>query len=370
MTTNAPSSDSTLDRLKAANIAPVFIIDDAFDPPRSGDDVDQFWFEARKDDAVRGLVEAVQPVSEAADIGPDAIRAIWGLRDGAPKLKELADRHLFATRLEQLEDLKHIVEHLRAAGLDPQPRGIAAEIPATARLVFLDYVLDPTRTLELAKVAADRAVKLYDAAPADAKPFIVLMSDHPDAVEQHTLFREESKLMGGLFAFIKKAEARERERLFFRLGTWRIANANFSRLQEFVVSVLQGLEESVKTFKARVFSLEVHDYSFIQKECLYKDGQPLGDYLMWLFEASLGHSMRNHADVVARQGTLDSMRFDKLFPSDRTPTDNLAKFYESAVTEPAVEELKPHPLDPTGAVPCCILGMCFFVSRRRMCCWL
>lgn len=148
------------------------------------------------------------------------------------------------------------------------------------RAVFLDYVLDPTRTLELAKLAADRAEQLYEAAPADAKPFIVLMSDHPDAAKQHTSFRSESKLMGGLFAFIKKAEARERDRLYFRLGTWGIANENFSHLQRFVVAVLQGLQDAAKTFANRVFSLDVHDYSFIQKECLYRDGQPLGEYLM------------------------------------------------------------------------------------------
>lgn len=360
------TSVSTVERLKSSGIAPVYVIDDAFDLPHIGDDPEQFWLEARKDKEVEQELQSIHAVAEAEDIDEAMIQAIWMLRERSPKLKALADKHLFVSRLQQLTDLGLILQHLTDIGLAPRPCGVGDEIPANARLVFLDYVLNPRNTLDLAKVAVERAEQLYDSAPSDGKPFIVLMSDHPDAVKQHRDFREQSKLMGGLFAFIKKSEARTREQLLFRLGTWGIADDNFVHLQEFVVAVLKALDAAKDKFRKRVYALDVHDYSFIQKECLYKDGQPLGEYLMWLFEASLGFSLRDNDDVIKTQSKLDGMRFDKLLPCDRTPSDHLAEFYLSAVTEPAVEKLARHPFAGSENVPLLYLGDIFLHKDSKL----
>lgn len=353
-------------RLRESGINTIAIIDDAYDAPVLGvdfdpDDVAAFLKTLRDEEHVKAqLEEAFGPITDEASITSEVTSKLWDWCKAGElgALKDVVER-LLQKKLEQLRDVERVRAHLKTLGFEPLALGKNGDPPNDARLVFLDYVLDPTATMDLAALSTQKATALYERAGDQDKPFIVLMSDRPGAAEQRDNFRQRSRLLGGMFGFISKEDASSAETLFLRLASWGIGNQTHHDLQRFVETVLSALGDVTNTFRERVLALGVQDYAFIQQLSLHEEGHPLGDYVLWLFESSLGHTLREHAGVRSQQSNLDTMRFEKCLPCHNPPSQRIAEFYLSAITEPAVGDLSAHPHDEGGTVPLLGLGDIF-----------
>lgn len=347
--------------LKTSGIDEIVVIDDAFDPPDRAhvESPESFWTAVRETPDAKEALLKLKPVEEEADIDDELVAKLWAQIDDGSSLSELAGIHLFGARLQQRKDLQDICGHLESIGYKPKTRGAKDDSPITARLVFLDYVLDSLRKMDPDELATARAKDIYKQAAPGRKPFIVLISDYADAGKEHQNFRKKSELIGGLFGFLRKSDATIKHKLFLRLASWGIGNPGFEDLQTFVAKVLEAVSSAAANFADRIRALSIHDYSFIQRLSLQEEGHPLGDYLMWLFECSLGHELRADRQVRDAQTKLDTMQFTRHIPSDGVPSDLLAEFYLSAVTEPAIPEFQAHPLDTTSKTPLLFLGDIF-----------
>ena len=85
------------------------------------------------------------------------------------------------------------------------------------------------------------------------------------------------------------------------------------------------------------------DYAYIQRLCLQREGQPLGDYLIWLFSTYLGQLLFAEALKDARTD-LDSMTFEQALPSLGPPSDTLTDIYHTALFDTSVGPVVTHPL--------------------------
>jgi hypothetical protein len=165
-----------------------------------------------------------------------------------------------------------------------------------------------------------------------------------------------------MFGFIAKEDIKDRERLYLKLISLGIGNRKHLAIQRFVDALVESLPSVAEEFKEKIRTLDVQDYSFVQLLSLHDEGQPLGDYILWLLEATLGYMFRNSERVQREQRNLDKLEFEEALPWQTQPSTRLAEVYRYALTEPAVEELDSHPLDKTRVMPLLRLGDIFIRS--------
>ena len=97
---------------------------------------------------------------------------------------------------------------------------------------------------------------------------------------------------------------------------------------------------------AEVKSLTFDDYAFIQSLSLEEEGHPLGDYMLSLFGSLLVNSILEDNDALAsNRAVLNKMSFTSFVPSQRAPSNHLAKIYNLSITEPMRDQSVIHPLE-------------------------
>lgn len=167
------------------------------------------------------------------------------------------------------------------------------------------------------------------------------MSSLPSVTAHAEEFRRRSRLVAGMFHAVPKHELTDVFSLQMHLQTMAMSLPAGHRVQEFV----DALREKVKTvgeeFAERISALTLSDYAYIQSLSLQADGQPLGDYLMWLFGAYFGQLLFGRELRLQRE-ELDGMRFTPL-PSQTLPSRQLAEMYHYALFDVDVGPVTAHP---------------------------
>lgn len=356
------------DYLKSCGIEAAAIIDDAYDPPTReslGDAIPEFWDRVIRNQELLTEFQGVAPaVTDQNDIDNAILKKLFEEHEKLAKLGPLCKQHLFSVKLEKLAPLRALRAHLEQAGLRPVLElGTEESLPADpVKLVFLDYFLGAADDTEAVKAATAKAEEIYRHTPADAdKPFIVLMSSKPDAEAGKETFREASKLLSGLFGFVRKAELKEKEKLYLHLWTWAIGMPARHEIQHFVEAMETGVKEAASDFIRRVRALGFEDYANIQWLSLQAEGHPLGDYMLWLYKSLFAYLLHGHTRVLEQQEKLDAMSFEEFTPSPSPPSPQLAEIYRFAITEPGVKDVGPHPkASPDSKEPLLQTGDVFF----------
>ena len=130
------------------------------------------------------------------------------------------NRTLFENAKPAFEEVDQVVSSLRNLGLKVDTVGTDDSVPV-ADLVFIDFYLDPSDRTS-SDLSAQRAREIYDATGEETnKPFIVLMSSIQDVESQADEFRDNSRLLGGLFRLrIPRPTLVDPTRFAIRLATW------------------------------------------------------------------------------------------------------------------------------------------------------
>jgi hypothetical protein len=190
------------------------------------------------------------------------------------------------------------------------------------------------------------------------------MSSSPDADAGTETFRETSKLLGGLFGFVRKADLRDREKLYLYLTVWAIGMPTRHDIQHFAEALEIGVRNAAEDFVRRLRALGFEDYANIQWLSLQPDGHPLGDYMLWLYKSLFAYLLHDQPKVLQQQKKLDTMSFETFTPSQGSPSPQLAEIFRFALTEPGVEEVGAHPRAPAGSdEPFLQTGDMFFRDR-------
>ena len=73
---------------------------------------------------------------------------------------------------------------------------------------------------------------------------------------------------------------------------------------------------------------------YIYSLSLRAEGQPLGQYMSWLYKSLLAHLVHNHERVLEAQDKLDDIDMKAYVPLKRPPPIHLAELYSLSLTEP------------------------------------
>ncbi len=336
-------------RLHGIGITRVALVDDAYDSPSvnalNSGEIDDFWGRIERDrDLIQELASYKEGVSSADDIDDRLLISLWDNIDNLKKLREPCINALFANRLAMKGRVDKIAEHFRTLGLEIETVGSEGLPDRGTKLVFIDYILNPAAIQDRGRRATEKAKEIYGRIESDAeKPFIVLMSEQPDAKAQQETFRKESGLLAGLFGFRPKEDLLEADRLYVDLTTWSIDMPARHSIQHFIETLAKSLNDASKQFIERIKELSFEDYANIQYLSLQPDGQPLGEYILWLYKSYLLHLVHDKDEVISLEKKLDELSFNKYYPSQSLPSTRLAEIYRCALTEPGVGKLEAHP---------------------------
>jgi hypothetical protein len=332
------SAESVAEIFKTQNIASIAIIDDAFNaassisPGEAQSLYEQFSVVPEIEQAFQ---ELALPLEGGESLTAEAIAKL-GAAIGSPGALAALELLKVGSRSRR-ERLRQLAGNLRKLGVSVT--SIAAEKATKAKksivaddvnVVLLDYDLgDASTGAGLSRGIAKRIYEQFR--NAERPPLVILMSSQALAEKDVAAFQKGTKVLSGMFYFVPKDDLFDEERRNYRLAAFARSLITGQTLQVFVSKVEAALDEAREKVFDDVRSLSISDFTYLKMLRLHEDGEPLGEYLMWLMSAHLLNYVLSADDVHDSETKLNALTFDHLPPTQAEPSPNLAMLYSSAV---------------------------------------
>lgn len=307
--------------LKDKGIQTAVIIDDAYDEVPKASDIDAdawstFFADAGAYEAV--LVELF-PGYENID-GSDLIHndafvtAVWKGKEG---LAELASELFTDYENNKKADTKFLADlevALGTFGITPIRMGrTVVEAAKNADLIFADLFLGNLQ--EPDDIAQSiTLVKELMAARQVSPPPVVLMSRSHLLNDKRADFRDQAKLLGALFRFYRKDDLLKADNLPRTLERLATHLVDAVKIATFLSSYEGSLKEAAARFFKTVRRLDLSDYGEISQLLLNFEGQPLGSYLVDVFDSALQFEIEADGPTIEAARALEEVDLS-LYPA-------------------------------------------------------
>ena len=311
------------DALAEAGIRNALIVDDAFDPIPTANDIQleadewTFFFDDLDADEKEHL-KAWFPQYE--EMLPDELAAsnsfvatLWQHR--AEIRHEVIDR-LFA-RYEAdmasdgaiLEKLRAQVEALglacRTSGRDFKQKALADD------LIIIDLFLSSRQdagALDLSKTVLADVIRQRRANP----PLVVLMSRSGRLEQKREEFRDEVRLLESGFRIIHKPDLETK--LSSILTRFTLHRDDFRRLAKFLDAWETGVQAAAERSSAQMRALDLSDFGQIQQLLLSAEGELPGNYIVDVFDRVLQHEVEREPGIISAAIELNGLTSDSYPP--------------------------------------------------------
>lgn len=321
-------------------ISDIAIIDDAYNQPEkedfTRDQITSFLGQISDDeDAKKEWIDnkitqhAADDFENIDDIDTVAIQHLWLYSQKDGKLSQICKQKLFDKIIEKQAQIAILYEFLSE---DLKRKAIKfgttyrVEDLENCKIVFIDYILGSGETLEEAvEPSIEIAKELFE----KYKPLIVLMSRSKVDLEMQEKFRSASKLMGGMFYFLSKADMARKDKLSLELYPIAKSIKTSYAINNFSSTLKTHIESAADELVGQVRKLSVSDYAYLQKLSLAEEQHPLGDYMLWLcgeyFNKILTEKIREE------RVSLNALTINDLPPHQFGPSLSLTEIYQGAL---------------------------------------
>ena len=257
------------------------------------------------------------------------LRAIWlGYIESQPIR---AARKVVDELISSLEILG--IEVLASGILGPQ------NPPHDLSIIFIDYDLDESNPGDMAAASIGEINRIQGLLQHSNKPIVVLMSNKETLSPELKLrFREQTKIMPGMFFGFHKDDLKEMRLhviLYDIAENWRKAIT----LQTFIDDITKASNSAAEAVSSLVEGLTLEDFALIQLLSLNADGQPLGEYVLWLIGVYFKQQLGRNDEVQNSQRAVDRMVFSSPPITEWGPSDSFLSAYRAAVFADADDEL-------------------------------
>jgi hypothetical protein len=313
------------DLLVERNVRRAVIVDDAYDEtPLSADlasheeNWTQFFDDLNEVDRTR--LRAIYPTYDEKTGGElrtadDFIAALW--REQATLRPEIINPLLDPYKAAKTSDLAYLevlTTGLRAAGLECEFAGRAFHAKAVvADLIVIDLFLGAAQD-EQAIRASSAGLKGVMDARRDRPPLVLLMSRSPRLVARRAEFRDLSGCLEATFRIVSKLELAEAGRLVRLLHRLAAPYADALRLATFVNAWEEGLAKAGARTAKLIRMLDIADHAQIRQLLLNAEGQPLGSYLVDVFDRVLQHELEREAKIIDTAIEVNKLKDDEYPP--------------------------------------------------------
>jgi hypothetical protein len=327
--------------LVARGLQSALIIDDAYDAVPRAEDL------ANDDDAWANFF---------ADLGPDAtvlaanvpdfantdasvlkrsdtfVATVWNLRG---TLREelwstLFERYSRAAQAE-LQYLARLEAALQGFGLGVIQSG--RNVPAEARtapIIFADLFLGSSQTDQDIETSIERLQALV-AGREEAPPIVVLISRSARLADKKKYFRDSVPLLSAMFRVHAKQDLLEGLTLQQTLERLVRHYEDAHKLARFIQSWNTGLDQATKRFLRTIRRLDLADYSQIRRLLLDFEGQPIGSYLLDIFDRLLQFEIEADPRTIAAAEGLNQVNAEDYPPPYIAGTPDLQELVHGCI---------------------------------------
>jgi hypothetical protein len=317
--------------LQQRNVTSAVIIDDAFDDrPRPGDVQDARWdrfFDDVGEADEDGIAKAYGPDAYERQDVPELRRTdsfidvVWKARltvRAAGILFEEYERTQGVKRVE-LAPLQRLLEQDLGLTCRTFGRDEVADI-ASADIIFLDLFLGLLEDEEAIKRAIGRVRDVVAQRP-QAPPNVVLLSASPRLEALGPRVRDEGELLGCQFRMVPKRDVADSVTMTERLYELILSYPDALRLNSFILAWKTALERAKTEFVRSIRTLDLADYANMQALILEAEGEPVGDYVLDLYDLHLHNVLEGNADLIRAGKALNEIKWSDYPPAQFMPSE-------------------------------------------------
>jgi hypothetical protein len=317
------------------------IIDDAFDDrPRAGDvhisHWDRFFDDLSEDDETslsEGYGAEAYSEADAASLARDQrfVDIVWNeraqIRPAAALFNEF-ERTQEAKRA-QLKPLQTLLEQRLDLSCAAYGREDGVDFTDT-NFVFLDLFLGFLEDEAAIRRAIDR-VKVIVASRQQNPPSVVLLSASPRLEELGPRLRDEAELLGCQFRMIKKSELADADLMVERLYDLAVSYPDALRLNSFLLAWDRALTDARVAFLKSIRTLDLADYANMQALILEAEGEPVGDYILDLYDLHLHNVLEGNQGLVRAAKVLNEISWTEYPPAQFMPSSEAVSIMDGAL---------------------------------------
>lgn len=327
--------------LTERNVTRAVIIDDAYDErPKTGDVEDDRWDRFFDDltDPDEQRLAASYGVEEYDRQDPSALRrdtlfvdTVWNERQHIASAAALfADfEQLQRTKRDELEPLRRLLETELQLACTTAGRDDVADV-ANADVVFLDLYLGFLESEEAVTRAITRVKSIVDPR-RQAPPMVVLLSRSPKLLEVGPRLRDDAELLGCQFRMIRKSELGDHEKMAERLYDLVASYPDAQKINAFLQAWDLALSAARTKFLKSIRTLDLADYVNLQALALDAEDEPVGDYVLDLYDLYLHQVLEGDEGLVRAAKGMNDIRWNDYPPAQFMPTDELIEMMDGAL---------------------------------------
>ncbi len=327
--------------LKSKNVSVAVIVDDAYDlTPTANDLVAARWnsfFDDISEDDERRLREAFGPAYD--ELGPTElarsdgfVQALWSLQESVAPAKDIfAVYHTTQSRKRQV--LEPLVTLLRAdLGMTCHEVGREVSLPELGgQVIFLDLYMGFVEVNAAMMRAASMVRELIDVAPS-SPPSIILLSQSSDIATLAPKLRDDAGILGCQFRWINKGALKEPAFVAENIYDLVVSHADAVTLNAFIMSWEKALDVSRKSFMRNIRSLDLADYANVSSLILESEGEPLGDYVLDIYDLHLHSLIEGDTGLAKAAKKLTTIDWKKNYPPAQfMPSEELVTLMDGAL---------------------------------------
>ena len=305
------------DVLKSTGFGSALIVDDAFDDVPIAADLamDEEAWAIFMDDINTDIDVVEKAFPEYREKDANELRGSDAFVKAMYELKEKLRSELWDTLFEGYERdraadrdfLNKLGERLSAAGLQVKTAG--RNLPDKVHecsIIFADLFLGAAQQ----DFDVDKSIRRLGelmAGRESAPPAVVLMSRSPRMEDKKERFRDDAKMVGALFRVYRKQDLLEGSTVETVLERLATHHADAVRVAAFLAAWEAGLGGAASEFMKLMRRLDLSDYSKIREVLLDVEGQPLGSYMLDVFDRVLQHEIEGHAATISAAQELNAI---------------------------------------------------------------
>ncbi|MCS0505132.1 hypothetical protein [Ancylobacter mangrovi] len=327
--------------LQAQGLELVVIVDDAFDPTPHVEDLEpvewnQFFDDWSEDDEAR-LAQALGrdnfDDADPSELKQDAgfLAAAWNLRGESAAAAELFREYELDQqgKREVLRPLQKLLEE--ELGLTCRTAGRApTEDISQAQLLFLDLFMGRVEDDQAVREAMTRLRGVVESR-RDNPPIVVLLSHSPRLAELGPLVRDDGQLLGCQFRMMSKVSLRDPTNTMEQIHDLVTSRPDSLTLNGFINAWDAAIDTAKNSFLRSVRTLDLSDYANTHALSLEGEGEPLGDYVLDLFDLHLHGVLEGNRDLVRAAKRLNDVAWDTYPPAQFMPSDQALTMMDAAI---------------------------------------
>lgn len=332
--------------LSERNLTTALIVDDGYDDvPRAQDLLilsaawENFFADITEEDEekIKGAFEDYADTDgQALRSSDEFVATIWKLRkELRPELGDTLFQEYDQSKQLDKDFLNKLEGLLSEIGIGSIHSG--RDVPSSARsaqIIFADLFLGSTQS-DLDIDASLKQLKILLSGREAAPPLVVLMSRSPRLSDKKAYFRDNANLLGALFRVSKKDDLVSEGGLNRILMQLAVHHEDALRLAKFLHAWNVGLGQARDRFLKTIRQLDLADYTQVRDLLLNFEGQPLGSYILEVYDRMLQHEIESDVNTIQAAKELSRIQPESYPPPYIAGSPNLQQLvYQTIYQHP------------------------------------